>query len=53
MTYEDGKILRMAWSGGECQHPEVDKEYHKGNSTGDYICTTCGAELTQEQKNNR
>jgi hypothetical protein len=53
MTAEEGKMLRKAWVGDKCNHSQVDKEYINGTHTGDYICTQCGKEFTQEEKNNR
>lgn len=39
-----GKANEIAknWDDGPCDHPNVEKEYHLGAATGDYVCTTCG-----------
>lgn len=34
--------LRKQWGDRPCNHPVLDKEYHLGAATGDYVCTTCG-----------
>ncbi|TFD16623.1 hypothetical protein E3T26_03915 [Cryobacterium sp. TMT1-21] len=33
-----------------CEHPHLDKEFHLGSSTGDYICTTCGEAFSREER---
>ena len=42
MTIEEAEALRIRWNGGKCSHPDVEKEYSCGASTGDYVCKTCG-----------
>jgi len=37
-----GDQLRREWGDKPCDHPYLEKEYHLGMHTGDYICTTCG-----------
>lgn len=37
--------IRMKWEesgGGECSHPQTDKEYYLGAQTGDDACLVCG-----------
>jgi len=37
--------IRRAWEAAgspPCSHPDADKEYYLGSSTGDYICLSCG-----------
>ncbi len=34
--------LRKNWGDEPCDHPHLEKEYHLGMDTGDYVCTTCG-----------
>lgn len=58
MEMDDAARLRKAWGNRRCSHPNLEKEYHRGLSTGDYACTTCGksawgsdwAEKEAEQK---
>ncbi len=38
--------LRRAWRKKVCTHPELEREYHLDNPTGDYVCTTCGKTFT-------
>ena len=45
----EDKRLREKWGGGPCNHPELAKEYDRGMSTGDYICTTCGESFTLQE----
>jgi hypothetical protein len=42
--------LQQAWGDRPCEHPALAKEYDLGERTGNFICTTCGAILTQRQK---
>jgi hypothetical protein len=42
MQKRDADELRKRWMGGPCSHPEIEKEYDLGISTGDYVCTRCG-----------
>lgn len=34
--------LRKEWGNKPCNHPSLEKEYHLGAGTGDYVCTQCG-----------
>lgn len=34
--------LRRIWGNKTCDHPNLEKEYYNGASTGDYVCTQCG-----------
>ena len=42
MQTQKAAQLRAASKGTPCSHPHLDKEYHLGTATGDYVCTTCG-----------
>lgn len=42
MQMKEAAELRKQWGGKHCGHPHVEREYHLGMQTGDYICTTCG-----------
>lgn len=42
MQMRDAAALRQRWGDKPCEHPRLDKEYHLGSATGDYVCTTCG-----------
>lgn len=33
-----------------CRTPRIVKEYDKGIQTGDFLCTSCGAVLDQEER---
>lgn len=39
---KEARRLEEGWSGGECDHPTLAKEYDLGAATGDYVCKTCG-----------
>ena len=52
MQDEEGKRLRYLWDkkgNPPCEHPQLDKEYHKGGDSGDRICTTCGKWFTPSE----
>jgi hypothetical protein len=34
----------------KCSHPELDKEYYLGSSTGDWVCTTCGESFSSLER---
>ncbi|MBS1506051.1 MAG: hypothetical protein JSS79_05335 [Bacteroidetes bacterium] len=34
----------------KCTHPELDKEYYLGSSTGDWVCTTCGESFSEQER---
>jgi len=38
----DAQRLRDKSGSQHCDHPELEKEYANGISTGDYVCTKCG-----------
>jgi hypothetical protein len=42
MQLDDAVALKKAWGNKPCDHPDYEKEYFNGTSTGDYVCTTCG-----------
>lgn len=42
MQMKDAKKLRDKWGNRKCDHPDFDREYDLGGSTGDYNCTQCG-----------
>lgn len=50
MQNKEAKRLRIAYAGKSCDHPSIVKEYYLGAQTGDYVCTTCGKELSREEK---
>jgi len=35
--------LRAEWGTAPCDHPAFAREYDKGERTGRYVCTQCGA----------
>jgi hypothetical protein len=44
--------IRKAWEAAgspPCSHPDADREYYLGSSTGDYVCTTCGEIFTRDE----
>jgi hypothetical protein len=44
--------IRKAWEAAgspPCEHPDADREYCLGSSTGDYICLTCGESLSRSE----
>jgi hypothetical protein len=42
MQMDEAKERRKLWGKRPCDHPELEKEYHLGMATGDYVCTRCG-----------
>lgn len=42
MQMDSAIALNKRWKGKSCEHPHLEKEYHLGSQTGDYVCTTCG-----------
>ena len=38
----DAVELKKNWGDQQCDHPELEKEYDMGFTTGDYVCTQCG-----------
>jgi len=32
-----------------CNHPSIEREYYLGSNTGDYVCSTCGANVNPEK----
>ena len=42
--------LREEWGEKPCNHDHIEKEYYLGAHTGDYVCTTCGRDLTATEK---
>lgn len=49
MQMEKAIELKKSYNGGNCSHPDFDKEYCLSASTGDYICTVCGESFTKEE----
>jgi uncharacterized Zn ribbon protein len=33
-----------------CVHPSFEKEYYLGADTMDFVCSSCGAEFTRNEK---
>jgi hypothetical protein len=45
MKMEEALELQRKWKDNgdlPCEHSNIEKEYHIGAQTGDYVCTTCG-----------
>lgn len=42
MEMLDAMKISKEWGNKPCDHPRVEKEYHSGAGTGDYVCTQCG-----------
>ncbi|MBN2295776.1 MAG: hypothetical protein JXM70_25315 [Pirellulales bacterium] len=53
MQYYEAEQLRKEWQGKPCSHENVEKEYHLGSHTGDYVCTICGQEFAGRQEAER
>ncbi len=53
MELEHATSLRNNWGNRPCAHPDVEKEYDHGMSTGDYVCTTCGRGEPESDWNTR
>jgi len=51
MQTKKAQSLRAKWGNNPCDHPDFDKEYDFGAQTGDYVCTQCGEEFTEAEKN--
>jgi len=51
--------LREKWGDKPCDHKSLDKEYHLGSATGDFVCIQCGCSgwgedwPKKEAKNNK
>jgi len=50
MQYDEAETLRKEWHAKPCKHEQVQKEYHLGSHTGDYVCATCGQEFSSRQE---
>ena len=50
MQHDEAQKLSREWGDKPCSHPEYDKEYYLGANTGDYVCTTCGRYLSEEER---
>ena len=58
MDIKKGKELRESWGDRPCNHPSFSKETYGQvlssgyveQKTGDYLCTVCGAEFTEAEK---
>lgn len=37
------------WGDKSCNHPKIEKEYYLGADTGDYVCTTCGLAMPENE----
>jgi len=42
--------FQREWAGKPCPHPALAKEYDLGVRTGNFICTQCGAILSQRER---
>lgn len=42
MQTTDAIKLREKWGDKPCNHKNLEKEYHAGSATGDYVCKQCG-----------
>lgn len=42
MQIKKANKLREEWGNKPCDHPSLEKEYHNGSATGDYVCKQCG-----------
>jgi hypothetical protein len=42
MQMDKAAQLNREWGNKPCSHPNLEKEYHLGADTGDYVCSTCG-----------
>lgn len=45
MQTEKAQELQEKWlkkGNPPCSHERIEKEYHLGSDTGDYVCVTCG-----------
>lgn len=56
MDYKKAEELRKEWGDKPCSHPHLEPETHLGSEfvavkTGDYVCTICGQDFTQEERN--
>jgi hypothetical protein len=50
MQMDAAAVLRATWAGKPCPHPEIEREYHLGAHTGDFVCKICGASFSPEQR---
>ena len=42
--------LKAQWGTQSCDHPAFAREYDKGERTGRYACTQCGATFTFRER---
>lgn len=50
MQMDRAAELRQSWGDRPCSHPDLDKEYHLGMQTGDYVCTQCGRSFSPAER---
>lgn len=50
MQHEEAKRLKENWGDKPCDHPSFEKEYYLGADTMDFLCSTCGADFTRNEK---
>ena len=49
MQWRDAERLREEWGNKSCEHPNYEKEYHRGADTMDKVCTQCGEVLSEAE----
>ena len=50
MQFKQAQDLRERWGDRPCEHLSFEKEYYLGADTSDFICTQCGREFTETEK---
>lgn len=50
VQFDEAQKIRAAWASAgrpNCEHKEVDKEYYLSESTGDFVCLSCGSSFSR------
>jgi len=51
MDIKKADFIKKQWGNKPCKHPQLEKEYIMGSSTGDYICVQCGRVVDESDLN--
>ncbi|MCL2404511.1 MAG: hypothetical protein FWC92_03070 [Defluviitaleaceae bacterium] len=49
MQTDEACRLRKEWGDKPCSHPNTEREYFLGASTGDFVCTSCGESFNNHE----
>ena len=53
MQMKDAELLQAEFqkSGKTCDHPRAEQEYYLSTTTGDWVCSVCGAGVGKRNYN--